>query len=400
MPYDWATSSIEKHSLSAPIRMTATLTGEQLVATEESLTLTQLIPNLPRSEEESQSVGAISKWAHAKVGESVLFLSQRGMQFVSASRTLELPSQVKTLLSRYELERIPGIPPLTNMRRASGGFNGGRNEFWLHLPSSIDLWTAAKNGTAPSLSAPQPALDISNALPQRTIVWRFWENDAKVIDIRNSVNYSFDLSEDFALYNLSQLIANATFGESGAPVFAVSNPQLDLASYNSTPVLFESGSDGSLWASWVSADGATLHTINCDDDAVEQIPTGYFTLALTAGPGHKSGSPDVHSEKRLRKLTMQTKARGVGTIITGIPKRDSSWDAINGPIHGSARSWPMRNLIADEIRSTRHPLGSISLETTGKQLYIRMLTKPDALGRHYFELLGLTAHYVADHDHA
>ncbi len=349
--FHWKLSSNEKWHRSAPVTMLEVLFGELWVLTNGSNHLTRLDGTIRRGEEETMFIGCVSRHSHSKIQTVALFLSADGVMLLDARGPHDFPGAVKQEILQYIKERVPGHPPLANVQRATAGYLGTRDEWWLHFPSSRDLWPDDRK---------------SEALPHRTFIFRFMNGDLKSVE-----NYYFDINPEFEAANLPPAIGPA---------------RIDPSRYRPSLVIFTPHTDG-LWASYYDAEANGMVTMNCDYN--EDYPgKAWGTIAI--------GEQLPGVTKHLDSYDLRANVRGQLTLVNGIGKKDGAIDAVRGHISDAARVWPVRVRSGIDHTYTQ-PIGDRSIEGEGVAPMIRFITGPDVNGQHRVEIHGMEVKLFTKH---
>ncbi len=326
-----------------------------------------LIESQPELEEETKWIGAISRFAYVKSGGVVFFLSANGMYYAQGSGTRAFPAHVSQLIRPYLQERIPGIDLMANVRRASLGIIGVRDEIWLHIPSSVDL---------------------GGQLPHLTVLFKFPHTRDFYNRISESENYTFDLTQDFGVNSIGAVI-----DEHG--VFVASH--LDPATYHSERVILSSQSDGTLWAaSKITGQNPKTISIACDRDDV--VWPGVWSLEKPLSLGL------VTSPKQIRMVAMKAVMDTDAKILTGVTRMDGGYDMINGHLDPQCTAWQIavdRPLKADGYA---HVPPANAFESMSLCPYIRIVGGPTAPGSgappgNTFGLQGMEVYLSLKHHH-
>lgn len=288
--HHWPPENYELEHQFAPVTFIGNSSGPALIHTDQSVNMTDF-GTQQRWEEIHDAVGCIGRFAACKVGRVEFFLSAIGMQMSEGQGLRPFPASVQTVVLKYLNESIPGVPYLTNARRASLGWLGQRNELHLRIPSSADLGTAPNNGQL-------PAIDI---------VFRMFSDygDYSPKDVQN---YRFDLYPT---------------ADPGTQAFFISSP-----------------ARGRLFA--LSAKPSGMSLIDMDSPLLPWQGDSYLTLPFTLGL--------AETKKELSEILFLADADCTIEISTGMRRTDGldDSDLLHGPLLPTCEIIPL-NLQKDSL---------------------------------------------------
>lgn len=377
--YFWPPLNFEIHHLFARVRFLDVLIGPLFVITDQNVRLTYLDG---RREELTKHIGAISRFAAQKVDNNIFILTPYGMYFVESSGVVQFPVSVQTVILPYLHEVIPNTLPLANAKRASIGYLGEREELWLHLPSSKDLWIAAGQ-------------DPQNALPHRTIIFKFGPGGdpsqfhAMRATIGQTINYEFDLREDFVITDFLKPDPSDPTNLSLVTVVD------DISKYRSEPIIFSSKAMGNLFASFrdMSLDANNKNPKNTivvvNNDAVDTDWAAEASMEKT----WNMGAPSVN--KSLRELTVRTSGNGQLLLGTGQPNQNRQLTRSKGSLHRGARMFPVTN----PRSPLRHIVSGSVIESVATAPVTRIVSNPDKDGSHTTHIRAIDIDVVILNNH-
>jgi hypothetical protein len=356
--YFWPPLNFEVQHQFAPVRMMETVLGPLFVGTDQSIRLTWLDGH---AEELTKHIGAISRFTVQKVDKVVFILSAYGMYFVESSGVVKFPAHVQTVVLEYINEKIPGVLPLANARRASIGYLGERMELFVHFPSSVDL---------------------GGSLPHRTIIFRlgsgpnasgeFYQHPAQAI------NYEFDLRPDF---ELRDAVVTGVPG-SGTEVFTPAS-----ASYRPEHIVFSSQIMGGLLASFY--DRSLSGIVSVDNDAALKTWTGSAVLERSSHMGIAT------TKKALRELIVHCDGTANVSLGTGQAAPNNAITHAKGTLNPQVRIFPVTRFLPP----LRHIVSGQSIESVSTAPITRIWSIPDDEGNHTLSVKAIDTFAALLHNH-
>lgn len=360
--FQWDPINTEIMHQNKPVTVMEVIAGRLWVLTDGSIHLTEA--NGERQEPENNRIGCIGRHCGVKVDKVVYFLSGDGLYYTEASGPVKLPIKIQNLILPYLQEQVAGELPLRNAARAAIGYNGQRNELWLHIPASGVDGDSALAGRASRNYLGSP-------LPQRTIIIRL--NDSYMP--QNADAYTFDLAAQTA--------------------------ELDSYEIGDTdrvlPVIFGSHSDGTLWVSYGPLAGSIketkLITLNADDPS--QVWRGESVLCKAII------LRDPQAVKVLRKVDLTFQARSSFDITTGIADTTGAWTPGKGYLSPATTTYlfTLDSPTGGGFVTRSHEPPGANENSVGKILYVRLRSRPSPTGNHEVKYKDMGVYIAARHIH-
>lgn len=330
-----------------------TVVGELMIFSDTATDYDNLNGVDPRGEEVSKWIGCVGRFAYCKVDKVVFILTANGLFFAEPGGVVPFPANVQSVVLDYINETIPLVPDMANARRATMGYDAKRYELWLYFPSSFNL---------------------GGSLPDRLIIYKFFNPDISHSSVQNFVNYRFDLLLE-------------SDEESAFPSGTQNMP------------IFQTTQDGKLFVSYKSLSpnetDFEITTLDCDTDAQ--------WLGVT-NLEHVYGLGEMNIMKMMRSLMVAGDFDCDLSVRHSSPSQVVIPNPVSGWINPAVPSHAM-NLLPARYNAIRpHRIGgtemgtSSVIETTSYTPVVRLQTLPNGVA-HVVKYKAIDLEYQILHNH-